>query len=63
MAPGENEFDTPSMYSEILLSHKKILPFAMAWLDLDGLMLSEISQIEKDKCYIILFICGISRTK
>ena len=26
-----------------------ILPFAATWMDLDGTMLSEISQIEKDK--------------
>ena len=41
--------------SEKLLSHKKneILPFAATWMDLEGTMLSEISQTEKDK-YCIL---------
>ena len=34
---------------------KKILPFATAWMDLEGLMLSERSQREKDKPYD--FIC------
>ena len=35
----------------ILLSHKKeqILPFAATWMDLEGIMLNEISQAEKDK--------------
>ena len=35
----------------ILLSHKKdeILPFVTTWMDLDGIMLSEISQTDKDK--------------
>ena len=33
-------------YNGILLSHKKtkILPVAIAWMDLEGIMLSEISQ-------------------
>ena len=35
-----------STYNGILLSHKKneILPFAKRWMDLEGIMLSEISQ-------------------
>ena len=38
------------LHSGILFSHKKkeILPFATAWIDLDSIMLSEISQSEKD---------------
>ena len=34
-----------------LLSHKKsdILPFVTTWIDLEGIMLSEMSQTEKDK--------------
>lgn len=28
---------------------KEILPFAMTWIKLEGIMLSEISQTEKDK--------------
>ena len=35
----------------------EILPFAKTWIDLDGIMLSEISQMEKDKYYMISFIC------
>ena len=34
----------------------EILPFAAMWMDLENIMLSEISQKEKDKCYILL-IC------
>ena len=39
-----------------LLSHKnEILPFATTWMDLEGIILSEISQTEKDKyCMISL---------
>ena len=51
----------------ILLSHKKneILPFVAAYVDLGTIMLSEISQIEKDKyCKIPLTggICKIPLT-
>ena len=38
---------------------KKILPFVAAWIDLESIMLSEISQPEKDKYHMISFICGI----
>ena len=29
------------------------------WMDLEGIMLSEINQTEKDKCHMILLITGI----
>ncbi|ELK28675.1 hypothetical protein MDA_GLEAN10005827, partial [Myotis davidii] len=32
---------------------KDLLPFATAWMDLESIMLSEISQSEKDKCHVI----------
>jgi len=32
------------------------LPFETTWIDLDGMMLSEISQTEKDKCCILSLI-------
>ena len=48
----------------ILHSHKKdILPFATTWMDLEGIMISEISQIEKDKYHMISLTCGILKTK
>ena len=37
----------------------EILPFTAAWMDLEGIVLSEISQTEKGKYYIISFMCGI----
>ena len=38
---------------------EKILPFATVWMDLENIMVSEISQWEKDKYHMISFICGI----
>ena len=29
------------------------------WMDLEDVMLSEISQTQKDKFYMVLIICGI----
>ena len=38
-------------HNRILLRHKKkeILPFEAMWMDLENIMLSEISQTKKDK--------------
>ena len=38
--------DVVYLYNGVLLSNKKneILPFAAMWMELDGIMLSEISQ-------------------
>ena len=41
------------------IKKNEILPFAATWMDLEGIMLSEISQTEKDKYCMITFICGI----
>ena len=38
---------------------KKFLSFATAWMDLESIMLNEISQSEKDKYHIISLICEI----
>ena len=42
---------------------KELLPFTTAWVDLDGIMLSEISQAVKDKYYIISPVSGTESTK
>ena len=41
------------------IKKNKILPFAAIWMHLEGIMLSEISQTEKDKYCMISLICGI----
>ena len=48
-------------YNGILFSlkWKEILTHDTIWMNLEGIMLSEISQTEKDKYYIISLICGI----
>ena len=38
----------------------KIMPFAATWMELETLILSEVSQKEKDKCHVISLISGIS---
>ena len=39
-----------NIHTYTLFSHKKgILPFATTWMDLEGIVLGEISQTEKDK--------------
>ena len=37
----------------------EIMPFAATWMDLEGVILSEISQTEKDKYHMTSLICGI----
>ena len=41
------------------LKKKELLPFATVWVDLENIMLSEISQSEKDKYHMISLIRGI----
>ena len=40
------------------LKKNKILLFVTTWMDLESIMLSEISQTEKNKYHIISFTCG-----
>ena len=49
------------IHNGILLSHKKnkIMPFAATWMELETLILSEVSQKEKDKYHMISLISGI----
>ena len=53
--------DVVHIYNGILLSHKKEgkMPFAATWMQLEIIILSEVSQNEKDKYHMILLICGI----
>ena len=48
---------TMEYYSAI--NKNEIMPFAAAWMDLEIIILSEVSQKKKDKYYMISLICGI----
>ena len=41
------------------IKKNEILPFAAPWMDLENIILSEVSQTERDKYYRISLICGI----
>ena len=53
--------DVVYIHNGILLSHKKndIMPFAATWMELENLILSEMSQKDKDKYHMISLITGI----
>ena len=41
------------------LKKNKIMPFAATWMQLEMIILSEVSQKEKDKYHMISLTCGI----
>ena len=40
------------------MKKNKIMPFAATWMQLEIIILSEVSQKKKDKYHMISFICG-----
>ena len=53
---------TMEYYSAI--KNNEILPFVTTWIDLEGIMLSEVSQIEKDKsCITHLYVESKNQNK
>ena len=48
---------TMEYYSAI--KKNEIMPFASTWMELEIIILSEVSQTVKDKYYMISLICGI----
>ena len=52
--------DVVYVYNGILARRNdKYPPFASMWIELEGIMLSEVSQSEKDKHSMVSFIWGI----
>ena len=52
---------TMEYYSAI--RRKQILPFATTWMELEGIMLSGISQAEKAKYQMISLICEVKEQR
>ena len=48
---------TMEYYSAI--KKNEIMTFAATWIDLEIIILSEVSQTEKDKYHMISLICGV----
>ena len=42
-----------------VLKKKEILPFVTTWMNIEDIMLSEISQTQKEKYCMISLLCGI----
>ena len=54
--PSTDEWIKKMWYNGIVISHKKkneIMPFAATWMDLEIIILSEVSQKENDKYHMI----------
>ena len=52
-------FNIHTMEYYSAMKKKQILLFATTWKDLEGIMLIEINQIEKDKYCLVSLVSGI----
>ena len=49
---------TYTMEYYLAMTKNKIIPFAATWMELEGIMLNEISQSEKDTYHMFSLICA-----
>ena len=58
---GMDKEDVVHIYMEYYSAIKKneIMPYAATWMQIEIIILSEVSQKEKDKHPVISLICGI----
>ena len=42
----------------LAMRKNEIMPFGAMWMELEGIMLSEVSQSEKDRYHMFSLICG-----
>ena len=52
-------WSTYTMEHYSALKKNEIMPFAATWLDLEIIILSKVSQKEKDKYHMISLTCGL----
>ena len=43
----------------LVIEKNKIVPFAATWMDLEIIILNELSQTEKEKYHMTSLMCGI----
>ena len=52
---------THTMEYDSALKNNETLSFAVTWMDVEGIILSEISQSEKDKYHMVSLLCEIKK--
>ena len=57
--PSPDEWVKMTWYVYSAIKKNEIMPFTATWMDLEIIILGEVSQKEKDKYQMISLICGI----